>query len=75
MPIITPVTVPRTQDHREIRKWREGLATRNGYQTYAGDPTTNIVARWIGDECLDTTNSDWYKSTGVAASTWKKITP
>lgn len=45
------------------------------YVTYAGNPTNNVTPAYIGQECLDTANSDWYRSTGTAAANWKKLTP
>jgi hypothetical protein len=75
MAIIKPVTIPRTTDQQEIRKFFEQVVERISYQTYAGSPASNIVPRWIGDLCHDTTNSDWYKSTGITDSDWHKITP
>jgi hypothetical protein len=73
MAIVSPIGVPRTTDPKEVRKWWERVSVLLSYQTYAGDPTGNIVPRRIGDLCLDTTNSDWYKSTGVVAASWTKI--
>lgn len=47
------------------------LAKRVGHMTYAGDPTNNLVPHCIGQECRDTTNSDWYVATSAAAAGWK----
>lgn len=75
MAIINPIGVTRTDDPKELRKWQQMVADRLSFQTYAGDPTNNILARWQGDVCFDTSNSAWYKSTGTAAASWKKLTP
>ncbi|MCK2809934.1 GDSL-type esterase/lipase family protein [Escherichia coli] len=42
----------------------------------AQNPINNVVPRYIGEEYLDTTAGqfEWYKSTGLAAANWKKIT-
>jgi hypothetical protein len=48
---------------------------RLAYVTYAGNPTNNLVPEFIGQDCLDTSNSDWYRSHGTAAANWKKLTP
>ena len=74
MPIVTPISVPRTTDPKEVRKWMEKVSGLFSYQTYEGVPTNNIVPRWAGDRCLDITNNEWYHSIGTAASTWAIIT-
>ncbi len=51
------------------------IAKRLGYTTYAGDPTNNLTPEFIGQECLDTSNSAWYKAHSEANSGWKKLTP
>jgi hypothetical protein len=58
--------------------WHEkgnDIVKRIAYTTYAGDPTNNVVPDFIGQECLDTSNSAWYKAHGTAAANWKKLTP
>ncbi|WP_279435799.1 GDSL-type esterase/lipase family protein [Escherichia coli] len=42
----------------------------------AQNPINNVVPRYIGEEYLDTTAGqfEWYKSTGLSAANWKKIT-
>ena len=42
----------------------------------AQNPINNVVPRYIGEEYLDTTGGqfEWYKATGTAASSCKKIT-
>ena len=42
----------------------------------AQNPINNVVPRYIGEEYLDTTAGqfEWYKSIGLAAENWKKIT-
>jgi hypothetical protein len=74
MAIVEPVKPPRTSDPKEIEKFFREEAIRLSYLTYAGNPTNNLIPRWIGDNCLDTTNSNWYKSTGMLAADWKKTT-
>jgi hypothetical protein len=53
----------------------DDVADAIGYVEYAGDPTNNLAPQFIGQECLDTANSAWYKAHGVAAADWKKLTP
>lgn len=48
---------------------------RLAYATSAGSPAGTLVPNFIGQECFDTTNSDWYRSTGLLAANWKKLTP
>ncbi|MEJ2655602.1 MAG: hypothetical protein P8012_00190 [Desulfobacterales bacterium] len=74
MAIIKSISVPKTTDVKELRKWFEQISEKFSYQSYAGDPTSNILPRWTGDLCLDTTNNDWYKATGTAAADWKALT-
>lgn len=45
------------------------------YAEYAGNPTNNVTPDFIGQECLDTTNSAWYKSTGLLPANWVKLSP
>lgn len=45
------------------------------YTTYAGDPTGNLVPKFIGQECFDTTNAAFYQATSLLAAGWKKLTP
>ena len=74
MAIVRTIGVPKTADARELGRWYEKVAERLSYQTYAGDPTGNILPRWVGDRCLDTSGSDWYLATGTAAASWKAAT-
>lgn len=43
--------------------------------TFAGVPTGTAVPEFVGQECHDTVNNDWYKAHGLAAADWKKLTP
>lgn len=70
MAIVNPVQAPRTNDQTEVDRFYRTLALRLSYQTYAGDPTGAAVPRWVGDRCLDTTNSAWYTATGTTAADW-----
>jgi hypothetical protein len=74
MAIVTPVISPRTADPGELDRFFKTVVGRFSYQTYDGDPTTHVTPRWIGDRCLDTTNSKWYFSHGTAAADWKAAT-
>jgi hypothetical protein len=51
------------------------LYKRLAYVTSAGSPAGVVTPEFVGQECFDTTNSDWYRSTGAAAGNWKKLTP
>lgn len=44
------------------------------YKTYAGDPNSHVTPQYIGQECLDTTNTAWYKATSLTNSSWAKLT-
>lgn len=46
----------------------------SGTRTYSGNPTGNLVPMFLGEEVFDTSGYDWYKSTGVTSSYWKKLT-
>lgn len=43
------------------------------YVTFAGNPNNNITPDYTGALCLDTTNSKWYKSTGIAGNLWAAL--
>jgi hypothetical protein len=74
MTIANPVRDPRTQDPKEIDRFYREVAKYFSYNQYAGDPSGNVTPRWIGDWCLDTVNSDWYRSTGLTDTDWKSTT-
>jgi hypothetical protein len=74
MGIVEPIKPPRTADDKEIERFFREIASRLSYLTYAGNPTNNLVPRWIGDNCLDTTNTEWYKATGTLAADWEITT-
>ena len=40
------------------------------YQSFAGNPNNNKTPRYIGDTCLDTTNSIWYKAINATGTGW-----
>lgn len=71
MAIVTPIRIPTPG---EETGFFQKLVERSSYQTYAGNPTNNVVPRWIGDRCLDTSNNKWYLSHGTAAANWKAAT-
>lgn len=74
MAIVEPVKPPRTSDPKEINKFFIEVAKRLSYITYAGNPTNNVTPRWIGDDCLDITNTEWYRSTGLTSADWEVTT-
>ena len=74
MAIVEPISAPKTNDPKELRKWYQAVALRLSYQTYAGDPTSNVLPRWIGDRCHDTANDEWYISYGTTNTDWEQIT-
>ena len=47
---------------------------RVAYRTTAGSPAGTIAPAYIGEEVLDSTNSNWYKSTGMTNTNWKLLT-
>jgi hypothetical protein len=69
-----PIQVPRTEDSRDIRKWREDLVARVAFQTNEGDPVNTVLPRHVGDFCYDTTNSHWYISNAISKIAWSNMT-
>lgn len=59
-------------DYETQKLWDERFFVRK----LAQNPIGNVVPRFVGEEYLDTSagQSEWYKSTGLAAANWKKIT-
>jgi len=45
-----------------------------GFRQYGAPPIGVFTPNKIGEELLDNVNQDWYKSTGLTANDWKKIT-
>lgn len=43
------------------------------YDTYAGNPTSNLTPKGKGAWCLDTTNNIWYRAKGTANTDWIAI--
>lgn len=41
---------------------------------YAGNPTNNVTPDYRGQYCFDTSNDDYYISTGTTNADWKQIT-
>lgn len=39
-------------------------------RTRAGTPVANYTPRFIGEECFDSSNTVWYKSTGLTNTDW-----
>jgi len=74
MATVKPIVPPYTDDEREISLWSKRVCDLLSYQTYAGVPTNNVVPRWVGDRCLDTSNDDWYVAHGTASANWKVTT-
>ena len=53
--------------------WHEqglALSLRLSHTTYAGDPTNNLTPNFRGELCFDTSNNDWYRSTGTTSADW-----
>lgn len=44
------------------------------YVTYAGSPSGNVTPEYIGQQCFDTANEDFYIATGTGNTDWKQIT-
>jgi len=74
MALAQPVKPPRTTDQKEIDRWYRVMTERLSYHTNAGTPAAVVVPRFIGDRCLDITNSDWYVAHGTTNSDWKVTT-
>lgn len=49
------------------------LANGEVYDTYAGNPTSNLTPKAKGAWALDTTNNIWYRAKGVANTDWVAI--
>lgn len=74
MAIVEPIKPPRTNDPKELKEFFRMVSLRFSYHIYAGDPTGSVVPRWVGDLCLDTSNTEWYRSTGITAASWEIMT-
>jgi len=44
------------------------------YRSSAGSPVGVVTPTYVGEDILDTVNSDWYKSTGLTTADWKVLT-
>ncbi len=51
----------------------KGLSEGAVYDTYAGNPTSNLTPRAKGSWALDTTNNIWYRAKGLANTDWIAI--
>jgi hypothetical protein len=71
---ISPIKPPRTTDPKEIEKFYRAIAERHEILTSDGSPSGAVLPRWLGDRNFDYTNSDWYLSTGLTNTDWKKVT-
>jgi len=78
MAIVEPIKPPRQYqgqyDPKEVDKFYQEMARRFSYHTYDGNPTNNILPRWVGDWALDITNTEWYRSTGLTVADWEVTT-
>lgn len=56
--------------------WHVGKNVKNRmtYIENAGSPSGSIVPDFVGQECFDTTNDDFYRATGTTNTDWKQIT-
>ena len=72
MATVTPIKPPQTNDPKEIEKFFREAAKRYTYLEYAGNPNSNILPRWVGDVCLDTSSNEWYKSASLLITGWEK---
>ena len=70
---MNPIRPPRTDDVKETERFFKRVCELLSYFTNAGSPVGSIVPRFVGDMCLDTSNSDWYKAHGLTSSDWKSI--
>jgi hypothetical protein len=50
---------------------RDDLADAVGYVENAGSPVSSLTPDFIGQLCLDTTNSVFYRATGVTTADWQ----
>jgi hypothetical protein len=56
--------------------WHTGadaIKKRLTFVEYAGIPTNNVTPDFVGQDCFDTANSEWYRSVGLAAADWDKL--
>jgi hypothetical protein len=47
---------------------------QNGNRTNSGTPQSVLTPIYIGEDVLDTTNKQWYKSVGTLTTDWKQTT-
>ncbi len=50
---------------------RDPMREHTVYETYAGTPVGNVTPDFIGQVCLDTSNSRFYMAYGTTSSSWK----
>lgn len=72
--IVEPVKTPRTDSTQEVERFFRIVAQRLSYISNDGNPTGAVIPRWIGDRCFDSTNTEWYVSTGTTAADWEITT-
>lgn len=72
--IVQPVKPPRTEDIRETTEWMRIISERLGYLQSTGSPAGSVVPRWVGDRYFDTSNTEWYLSTGLTSADWEVAT-
>ena len=51
----------------------KGLSEGAVYDTYAGNPTSNLTPKAKGSWCLDTTNNIWYRAKALTNTDWIAI--
>jgi hypothetical protein len=72
MAIASPIQAPRTSDPKEIERFFREAANRYSYIEYAGNPNSHVTPRWVGDICLSTTTSQWYKAASLLNTSWER---
>jgi parallel beta-helix repeat protein len=46
---------------------------QRGFRTNAGSPAGSVTPTYAGEMLYDTTNSDWYKASGTANTSWTQL--
>ena len=58
---------------RAVELALKALADGAVYDTYAGNPDSNLIPKATGSWCLDTTNNIWYRAKGLLNTDWIAI--
>ena len=71
--LINKAAAARRGNNESLDSVLRGLIDGKGYAEYAGTPYGNLTPKHVGQWCLDTTNSAWYRATTIANTGWSVI--